>query len=99
MVSKLKIIYEDNWKNSNQINTSIKLLLNIKVENKNNIKISDFEKVLNQTDLIYDFDITKFDKNYILYRITFNGTPNIFLKSMRENNYEFDTQNKVWVLK
>ena len=32
MINQLKIIYEDYWKDSNQINTSIKLPLNIKVK-------------------------------------------------------------------
>ena len=39
MINQLKIIYEDYWKDSNQINTSIKLPLNIKVNNNDNLKI------------------------------------------------------------
>ena len=39
------------------------------------------------------------DKYSIYYQITFNGTPDNFLKSMGENNYNFDTQNKTWILK
>ncbi len=99
IVDVLKIIYEDNWKDYNQINTSIKLPLNIKINNYDNLKISNFEKNMNNSDLIYDFFITKFDKNFTHYQIIFNGTPNTFLKNMSENKYEFDTQNKVWILK
>ena len=99
IVNKLKIIYEDSWKNINQINTSIKLTLNIKINNTNNIKLLNFEKDMIETDLIYDFFITKFDKNYTYYQIIFNGTPNIFLKNMSEKNYKFNTQNKVWILR
>ena len=99
IINNLKVIYEDYWKNLNQINTSIKLILNLKIDNSDNFKTSSFEKILGETDLIYDFFITKFDKDFIHYQITFNGTPNKFLKSMSQNNYNFDTQNKIWVLK
>ena len=98
LIRELKIIYEDYWKKVNQINTSIKLPLSIKVKNENE-KISNFEKQLNDTDLIYDYYISKFDKDYTYYQITFNNTPDIFLKIMSENNYNFNTQNQIWILK
>ena len=99
IIDDLKIVYEDYWKNFNKINTSIRLDINIKVENSNNYKISNFEKVLNQLDLIYDFSIMKFDNDYIYYQVIFNGTPNNFLKTMSSNDYKFDTQNRIWILK
>ena len=99
MINQLKIIYEDYWKDYNQINTSIKLPLNIKVKNNDNLKISNFEKKMIDIELIYDFYIKKFDKNFTYYQIIFNGTPNIFLKTMSENNYQFDTQRNIWLLK
>ena len=99
IIPKLKTIYEDYWKSSNQINTSIKLILNIKVDNNNNFKVQNFEKTLNEKDLIYNFIIQKFDKDFIYYQVVFNGTPNVFLETMSEENYIFNTQNKVWYLK
>jgi len=96
IIEKLKIVYEDYWKKINQINTSIKLYLNIKISNKDNNVISNFEKDLDDLDLINDFLITKFDKNFTYYQVIFNGTPNIFLKIMEEKNYNFNTQNKIW---
>ena len=99
LIKNLKLIYEDYWKNSNQINTSIKLALNIKINNSNKNKIDNFEKNLNQTDLIYDFFITKFDSKFTFYQIIFNGTPDSFLKIMNTFDYDFDTQNKIWILK
>ena len=98
-INDLKIIYEDYWKNYNQINTSIKLMLNVRVNNNDNFKLSNFEKILNETDLIYDFFVSKFNKNFTYYQITFNGTPNIFLKKMSDKDFSFDTQNKIWTLK
>ena len=94
----LKIIYEDYWKNFNKINTSIKLPIYIKVKGDNSLKVSNFEKTLNNINLIYDYYILKFDKDYIYYQIIFNGTPNNFLKSMKMNNFNLNTQNKTWVL-
>ena len=99
IIESLKVAYEDHWKNLNQINTSIKLPLNIKIKNLDNFKILNFENVLDKTDLIYEFSITKFDKEYIYYQIIFNGTPNNFLKMMAKSNFDFDTQNKIWILK
>ena len=37
LISDLKIFYEDHWKNYNQINTSIKLNINAKINNLNKI--------------------------------------------------------------
>ncbi len=99
IIKELKIIYEDFWKVSNQINTSIKLPLDIKLKNNDNLKISKFEKKLSEIDLIYDFFITKFDKEFIYYQVIFNGTSDFFLKTMNEKNYKFNTQNKIWLLK
>jgi len=99
IINKLKITYEDYWKNFNQINTSIRLPLKIKISNSNNSKVSDFEKILKETDLIYNFFISKFDKDFTYYQIIFNGTPNNFLKTMSDRNYKIDTQNKIWILK
>ena len=97
MIRSLKIVYEDYWKNFNQINTSIRLVLNIKVVNSDTLKILNFEKKLTEIDLIYDYNISKFDKDFLYYQIIFNGTPSAFLKSLR--GYNFDTQNKIWTLK
>ena len=83
IINEMKIIYEDYWKNFNLINTSIKLPINIKIKTKDNKKISNFEKVVEEMDLIYKFNIQKFDKEFIYYRIIFNSTPDNFLKLMK----------------
>ena len=99
IIDDLKTMYEDYWKNYNQINTSIKLTLNVKVKNTNSYKILNFEKILNETDLIYNFFISKFDKNFTYYEIIFNGSPDIFLKKMSDKSHRFNTENKIWILK
>ena len=99
ITNTLKTMYEDYWKNLNQINTSIRLPLNIKVSNIDNSKINNFENILSEIDLIYNFFILKIDKEFTYYRVIFNSSPNIFLKTMSDMNYSFETQNKIWVLK
>ena len=98
-IKNLKNIYENHWKSKNEINTSVKLSLTISVDNNDNLKISKFEKILSNIDLIYDFYIFKFDNKNNIYKIIFNGSPDYFLKIMKNKNYEFDTQNKTWNLK
>ena len=95
----LKTMYEDYWKSINQINTSIKLPINIKIKGKDNSKVFNFEKTLNETNLIYDFFISKYDKDFIHYQIIFNGTLDNFLKTMEKKDLSFNTQKKIWVLK
>ena len=99
ITKSLKIIYEDYWKNFNQINTSIKLPISIKVNGRDNSNVSRLENTLDEVNLIYDYYISKFDKDFIYYQIIYNGTPDIFLKSMEKQNVNFNTQNKTWVLK
>jgi hypothetical protein len=99
LINELKIIYEDIWKDQNQINTSIKLPLLIQVDNKNlNISLK-FEKTLDEVDLINSYLINKFDKDNIIYEVIFNGTPKNFINIMSNKDYKFDTKKKVWVLK
>jgi hypothetical protein len=99
LVNELKIIYEDFWKDHNLINTSIKLPLSIRVDNKDFILSSEFEKTLNEVDLISNYFISKFNKDYIFYEVIFNGTTTKFINLMKGQNYNFDTQRKVWILK
>ena len=99
LINKLKIIYEDFWKNHNLINTSIKLPLSIRVDSKDFILSSKFEKALNEVDLISNYFISKFNKDYIFYEVIFNGTTTKFINLMKDQNYNFNTQRKVWILK
>ena len=99
LIDSLKIIYEDFWKENNLINTSIKLPLLIKVNSDNFELSSKFEKTLDNIDLINNYSVIKFNKDFIFYEIIFNGTPKKFINIMREQNYNFDTQKKTWILK
>lgn len=98
-ITEQKQSYEDIWKEYNQINTSIKLPLTIRVNNKDQIKLSEFEIVLEEMDLVYDFLIQKFNKDYIFYEVIYNGTPKTFLEAMRKKKFDINTQKKIWILK
>jgi hypothetical protein len=99
LIIALKELYENYWKSKNEINTSVKLTLTTSVNNNNYLKISNFEKLMSNIDLVYDFYIYKFDNKNNFYKIIFNGSPDYFLKIMKNNNYEFDIQNQIWALK
>ena len=99
LISNLKIIYEDFWKENNLINTSIKLPILIKVDSENFDLSLKFEETLDGIDLISNFSISRFNKDFIFYELIFNGTPKNFINIMKEQNFNFDTQNKTWILK
>ena len=99
LIVNLKTLFEDQWKQENQINRSIKLLLNISIENKNNLRIKEFEQNLLDLDLINDFYIYKFNNKNNFYKVVFNGSRNKFLKTMKTLNYEFKINKKIWVVK
>ena len=97
-IDKQKIVFEDYWKLKNIINTSIKLDLNISVDNSNIIKIDQFEETLSSIELVNKFNIFKFDNKKNIYKVIFNGTRDQFLDVMKDYDYFFEIKNKIWVL-
>ena len=97
--NELKNIYENYWKSKNEINTSVKSSFTISVDNTNNLKIFELEENLSNIDLIHNFHIYKFNNRNNIYKIIFNGSPDYFLKIMKDKNYEFDTISQIWKLK
>jgi hypothetical protein len=96
LVESLKNVYENYWKSENEINTSVKISLTVSINNNNSLEISKFEEILDDADLVYNHYIYKFNNNNNFYKIIFNGSPDHFLKFMKNKNYEFDIQNKIW---
>ncbi len=99
MIENLKNVYENYWKSKNEINDSVKSSFFVSIDNSDNSKISNFEKVLTNSNLINNFEINRFNNQQNIYRIIFNGSPDNFLKSMRDKNYEFNTNSQIWILK
>ena len=98
-IHKLKIIYEDYWKNENQINTSIKLPLTIAIDIRNDKKIKDFENTIKKFDLVSSFYVSKLDNMKVHYKVIFNGTPKMFILEMQRSGHNLDIKNKIWILK
>ena len=99
IVKSLKQIYEDQWKKNNEINTSIKLPITISINSKNTKKIIEFERALDSIDLVSSFNILNFNSESIQYKITYNGTPNIFLNDMKKKSLELEMKNNMWTIK
>lgn len=99
ILNELKDIYEDQWKKNNQINTSIKLPLTISIDSKNYDMINNLEKTFQNTDLISDFYILKFDNKDTYYQIIYNGSPKIFLSDMEKRNFNLKKENNIWKIK
>ena len=98
ILESLKIVYEDYWKENNEINTSIKLPLTLSINSKNYKKILELEEVFNNMDLISDFYILKFDNKNTQYRIIYNGSPKTFFNSMKKKNFHLSMKDNVWTI-
>jgi hypothetical protein len=98
ILNQLKVIYEDNWKQNNQINTSIKLPLTISIDSNKYIKIKNLQKTLNELDLVSEFYILKFDSVNTYFRIIYNGSPKIFLNDMKKKNINLTNRDNLWIV-
>ena len=99
ILKNLKNIYEDEWKKSNEINTSIKLPLTISIKSNDYKKIMNLEEVLASIDLISDFYILNFDNKNTEYKIIYNGSAKTFFNYMNDQNFYLVMENNVWTIK
>ena len=93
---ELKNTYENYWKGINKINTSIKLPLSISLDSSEYKKILNLEKVLDDLDLVFSYEISQFDNKMVHYKIIYNGPPNKFLIDLKTKGIEIDTQKQNW---
>ena len=98
LIKNLKVSYEDTWKKLNEINTSIKLPLVVKMKNYDFEKTTDFEGLLQEIELVNNYFVQKIDKEFIFYEILFNGTVQSFINIMKNKNYNLNTQKKIWTI-
>ena len=99
ILKNIKILYEDEWKKNNEINTSIKLPLTISINSKDYKKIISLEEALTNIDLISNFFILNFNNKNTQYRIVYNGSPKTFLNDMVSRNFDLAMENNVWKVK
>jgi len=98
LIENLKNLFEDTWKKLNEINTSIKVPIRIKIKNDDLKKSNNFELFLNEIDMVSDYSVQKFDKEFIFYEVLFNGTVQNFINIMKNKKYNLNTQKKVWMI-
>ncbi len=98
LIENLKNLFEDTWKKLNEINTSIKVPIIIKIKNDDLKKSNNFELFLNDIDMVSEYSVQKFDKEFIFYELLFNGTVQNFINIMKNNKYNLNTQKKVWTI-
>ena len=98
LIENLKNLFEDTWKKLNEINTSIKVPITIKIKNDDLKKSNNFELFLNEIDMVSNYSIEKFDKEFIFYEVLFNGTVQNFINIMKNKKYNLNTQKKVWMI-
>ena len=87
------------WKSNNLINTSLKIPINLQLNPKDTLKIINLEQEMDKIDLIYDYYVTSISNKKMNYKIIFNGSPDMFLKIMREKGISIDIQNEIWKIK
>ena len=99
IISEIKIKFEDTWKKNNQINTSIKLPINLQISSKKNKEFLNLENKMDEIDLISNYYITSLNNELINLKIIFNGSPKQFLNLMNSNGIKIDTDNEIWKVK
>ena len=73
--------------------------INLQLNSKDTLKIVKLEEEMENIDLIYDFYITNISNKNLNYKIIFNGSPDQFLKIMKERNIIIDIENEIWKIK
>ena len=99
IILNLKYIYEDKWKLINKINTSIIMPIKISIKN-NNFKLSEkLENLLSQSNFVYEYKVEKISSKEIIYRITYNNSPEKFLNNLKTNGINVNSSSDIWKIK
>jgi len=96
IIEDLKIEFENQWKKLNIINVSIKLPITLSVNSKNYKLIQNLEKKLSDLDLVSNFYIDSFTNKKLIYKITYNNTPDNFINEFSNSNIKLNTSQSIW---
>ena len=96
LIINLKTLYEDEWKELNLINTSIKLPLTISLSSKDHNKIKSFEKTLENLDLVSNYEVLSFNNENIFYKVIYNGPPDKLFYEIKEAGLNLKKNNQTW---
>ena len=94
----MKIKYDDEWKEINLINSSIKLNIQLNINSKDIKFVEKIEKILNEIELIEKYLISFFDNEIIRYTILSNSTPDKLIKEFEKYNIKVSIENNIWTL-
>ena len=98
LIQSMKIKYDDEWKEINLINSSIKLNILIDINSKNISFVKKIEKILNEIDLIEKYYISFFDNEITRFSILSNSTPDKLIKEFEKFNITISIENNIWTL-
>ncbi len=98
VIKKVKVHLNDIWKDFNEVNTSIKLSIDLILNSNNSDKISKFENTLTKIDDISSFSIKKFDLNKTVYEVIYNTNPNKLLKQFSIYGFKIVNDESQWMI-
>ena len=98
LVRHMKVIYDDEWKKINLINSSIKLNIELDLSSKDIFFIEKVEKILNKIDLIEKFNVSYFNNEITRYSILSNATPDKLINEFEKFNIKVNFDNNIWTL-
>ena len=99
IIKQAKVHLNDIWKDFNEINTSIKLSINLILISDDADKISKFENTLAKIDDIASFSIKKFDLNKTVYEVIYSTDPSKLIKQFSFHGFEIVNDENLWIIK
>ena len=95
-INVMKTAILDSWKQSNKINYSLPLSVNIHFKNKNLSELNSFENTLNDMEIIYKFSIKEFSFNETVYKVEYFGDPKKLNNEFSKLNYKLVQEQGLW---
>ncbi len=96
VINSLKLELENQWKNLNIINASIKLPITLSLNSKDYKLALDLEKKLYNLDLVSSYYVDSFSNEKIIYKIIYNNSPDKFINEFKDGNIKLNTSSSIW---
>ena len=98
-IKVMKTAILDSWKQSNKVNYSLPLSVNIHFKNKNLNELNNFENTLNEMEIIYKFSIKEFSFSETVYKVEYFGDPKKLNNEFSKLNYKLSQEQGLWQIK
>ena len=96
IITSLKLEFENQWKNLNIINASIKLPITLSLDSKDYKLAQKLEQKLYNLDLVSSYYVDSFTNEKIIYKIIYNNSPDKFINEFKDGNIKLNTNTKIW---